>query len=132
MVPDPANGAETPAAQPSEAEVAQPPQPTIHEAELEPGPLGRVLRGAEIDLPTAAARRGKGQNVVVCGEDQDANRRLANQIESTVGPSERGDPHIRHAGKYALPHYQQTKRTPPGPGGHTFYETARRKARKKP
>src|SRR5437016_1317649 len=88
-----------------------PPAPTIHEAELEPGTSGRVLRGPAIDVDTAVARRRAGQNVVVCGEDQDANRRLANRLESTVGPSQRGDPHIRHAGPHALPHYQQTRRS---------------------
>jgi hypothetical protein len=71
-----------------------------------------------------------GQNVVVCGDDEDANRRLAKHIESAAGPAQRGDPHIRHAGPYALPHYQQTRRTPLGPAGHTFYETTKRKARK--
>src|SRR5262245_50735914 len=108
----------------------QSPQPAIHEAELEPGASGRVLRGAEIDFAAAVARRRAGQNVVVIGDDQDANRRLASRIEATVGPCLRGDPHIRHAGPYALPHYQQTRRAPPGPAGHTFYETTRRKARR--
>jgi hypothetical protein len=88
-----------------------------------------VLRAAEIDFAAAVARRQAGQNVVVCGDDAGANKRLAGQIEAAVGPCKRSDPHIRHAGPHALPHYQQTVRAPPGPPGHTFYETARRKAR---
>src|SRR5262245_14420732 len=105
------------------------PQPTIHEAVLESGPSGRVLRGVEIDIDTALARRRGGENVVVCGDDTAANRRLAGQIETSIGPCVRADPHTRHAGPYALPHFQQARRTPPGPGGHAFYETDRRKAR---
>jgi hypothetical protein len=65
--------------------------------------------------------------VVVCGDDVDANRRLAERIEYTVGPRERGEPHSR-TGPRALPHYQPDPRPPQG---HTFYESARRKARKK-
>ena len=108
-----------------------PPPTTIHEAELESGPSGRVLWGAEIDFDTAVARRQTEQNVFVCGDNAGANLRQAGQIEATVGPCKRSDPHIRHAGPHALPHYQQTQRTPAGPADHTFYETARRKARRK-
>ena len=63
------------------------PLPAIHEAELEPGTSGRVLRGAEIDFDAAVARRRAGRNVAVRGEDPDANRRLANRIESAAGPT---------------------------------------------
>jgi hypothetical protein len=66
--------------------------------------------------------------VVVCGDDTDANRRLASAIESAVGPGRRSDPHNK-AGPHALPHYQPDPRPP---DGHTFYETARRKARRRP
>jgi hypothetical protein len=104
-----------------------PAQPTIHEAELEGGPSGRVLRGAEIDFNMAVARRRAGQNVVVCGNEVDANRRQAYAIEVTVGPCQRGGPHDL-AGPHALPHYQPHPRPPEG---HTFYETARRKARRR-
>src|SRR5690349_2181451 len=90
------------------------PTPTIHEAELAGGPSGGVLRGAELDFATAVARRRAGGHVVVCGEDPDAYRRLAEQIESAVGPCRRGDPHSR-AGPHALPHYQPDPRPP---GGH--------------
>jgi hypothetical protein len=117
-------------AEPATPTATDPLKPTIHEAELESGPSGRVLRGAEIDFDSAIARRRDGQNVVVGGDDTAANRRLAGRIEAVVGPCVRADPHIRHAGKFALPHYQQTRRAPPGPAGHTFYETAGRKARK--
>src|SRR5947208_2893702 len=57
---------------------------TIHQAELESGPSGRVLVGAEIEFDTAVARRRAGQNVVVCGTDTNANQRLAGR---TQGPS---------------------------------------------
>ncbi len=103
--------------------------PSKNNAELEAGPSGRVLRGARIEFEAAVARRRTGQNVVVCGDDVGANRRRAGQIEAAVGPCQRADPHIRHAGPQALPHCQQSRRTPPGPAGHTFYETAHRKAR---
>src|SRR5437762_5675216 len=93
---------------------ATPPEPTLHEAELESGPSGRVLRGAEIDFETAVARRKATRNVVVCGDDAGANRRLAGKVEAAVGPCRPADPHVRHAGPYALPHYQQTRRDPPG------------------
>jgi len=111
---------------PAKAEPESSP-PTIHEAELASGATGSVLRGAVIDLRTAVARRSVGEDVVVCGDNVDANRRLAEQIESTVGPCKRGDPHSR-AGPQALPHYQPDPRPP---NGHTFYETPRRKSRKK-
>jgi len=129
MTTDPPDATQPPAPEPP-APVPPPPQSTIHEAELEPGASGRVLRGAEITFDAAVLRRHAGLNVVVCGEDQNANRRLASRIESAVGPCQRADPHIRHAGAHALPHYQQTRRDPPGPAGHTFYETARRRARR--
>ena len=107
---------------------ALPPTPTIHEAELASGPSGAVESGAEISFDAAVARRRGGADVVVCGEDGKANGRLAYQIESTVGPCRRNDPHLR-AGPHALPHYQPDPRPPEG---HTFYETTRRRARKKP
>lgn len=105
-----------------------PPPPSIHEAELASGPSGAVEYGAEIDFASAVARRRAGGNVVVRADDVDANRRLAAQIESAIGPCRRGDPHSS-AGPHALPHYQPQSRPP---DGHTFYETARRKARKLP
>jgi hypothetical protein len=90
------------------------------------GPSGAIVRGRQIDQPAAVARRKSGRDVVVCGDDGDANRRLAFAVESAVGPCKRGAPHTRAAGPEALPPYQQTN---PPPLGHTFYETEHRKAR---
>jgi hypothetical protein len=115
--------------EPTEPGPTKPVAPTLHEAELEPGPSGRVQAGATIDFDRAVARRRTGQNVVVRGNDTAANQREAARIEAAAGPCVRASPHIRSAGRFALPHYQQTRRTPPGPVGHTFYETERRKAR---
>lgn len=106
---------------------ASPPAPTIHAAELATGPSGIVLWYEEITFAEAVARRSTGHDVVVRGDDTDANRRLAGAIEAAVGPCRRQDPHIRHAGRFAMPHWQQISQTPPG---HTFYETANRKARR--
>jgi hypothetical protein len=106
-----------------------PPPPTIHEAELASRPSGAVLWGSEIDFARAVARRQASQDVVVRGDDLNANRALAQAIEAAVGPYMRGTPHKHSAGPMALPHFQQI--TPP-PEGHTFYETDKRKARKRP
>jgi len=103
--------------------------PTIHEAERASGPSGFVLWGAALNIAAAIARPRTGLDVVVRGDDVDTNRRLASAIEAAVGPAKRGTPHKKTAGPYALPHYQQV--TPP-PRGHCFYETDKRKARKKP
>ena len=107
-----------------------PEAPTIHEATLASGPSGAVIRGAEIVLATAIARRQAGLNVVVCGNDHQANSDLAQQIERAIGPYLRGTPHRKLAGPRAMPHFQQVDRTHLG---HTFYETAnRRAARRQP
>ena len=53
---------------------APPPAPTIHEAEPMPRPLGVVWYGAELDFDSAVARRQAGLDVVVRGDDVDANR----------------------------------------------------------
>jgi hypothetical protein len=113
----------------SEAQ-AVPPSPatvTMHEAERASGPSGAVLYGSEVDLNAAISRWKNGEDIVVRGDDQRANRQLARQIESAVGPAERQDPH-KQAGPLVLPHYQQKDRPP---DGHTFYETKKRKARKR-
>src|SRR5947209_15390335 len=120
---------ETPAATPPAVSESPPSAPTIHEAELASGSSGAVLWGAELDFAAAVARRRAGLDVVVRGDDLNANRRLALGIESAVGPAQRGVPHTVTAGPLALPHFQQV--TPP-PTGHCFYETEQRKARKKP
>src|SRR5438105_4967328 len=106
-----------------------PPSPTIHAAEREPGPSGAVLRGVELDMAAAVGRRRTGDDLVVCGVDTDANRRLASQVEATIGPASKPQwPHKR-AGPMALPHFHQRNRSP---DGHTFYETDKRKTKKKP
>lgn len=104
--------------------------PTIHEAEPGSGPSGIIIRGNEIDLATAIARRQSGQDVVVCGNDLRANRTLARLIEQGVGPPTRPQEPHKKAGPFALPHFHQESRDP---AGHTFYETdnLQKKARKK-
>src|SRR5438132_11686085 len=92
--------------------------PRIYEAKLGSGPSGVVVKGREIDLQTAIAERRAGRDIVVCGNDVDANRRQAQAIEAAVGLCKRHDPHAK-AGPRALPHYQQDM-TPPN--GHSFYE----------
>jgi hypothetical protein len=103
----------------------QPPPlpPTIHEATLASGPTGAVIRGAEIDEAAAIARRAAGSDVVVCGDDIDANRALARRIENAAGPATKPQkPHKKAVGQRALPHFQQQA---PPPYGHTFYATAK-------
>ena len=62
------------------------------QATLASGPSGAVLKGAEIDLATAIARRLAGLDIVVCGDNVKANRRVAETIENAVGPSEKQKP----------------------------------------
>ena len=107
-----------------------PPTTSIHEAELAPGPSGAVVYGKEIDELTAVGRRTNGEDVVVRGDDTNANRARAYSIEALVGPPSKPQfPHTSTAGLMALPHFHQASRSPKG---HAFYETDRRKARKKP
>ena len=106
----------------------EPPRPTIHEAERASGPSGAVEWGAELDFDSAVARRKAEQDVVVRGGDTKANQQLAGQIEGAVGPRTRPQPPEGKAGPQALPHFHQQSRDP---DGHTFYETEKRKARKK-
>src|SRR5262249_3178873 len=107
----------------------QPPPPTIHEAERAPGPSGAVWYGPAITFAAAVARRQTGLDVVVRGADTGANRRLAYQIEAAADPPSRPQPPERKAGPAALRHSHQDSRQP---DGHLFYETANRKARKRP
>src|SRR5437870_3787795 len=94
---------------PSSPAAPAPPPPTIHEAEPASGPSGAVLRGAEIDFASAVARRQAEQDVVVCGDDVDANRALAAAIEQAVGP--RTGPQKPHskAGPRALPTFTRSR-----------------------
>lgn len=119
--PDPPPG------QPSSQTAPAP--PTIHEAECESGPSGAVLRGPALDVTAAADRRRIGLDIVVCGSDTDNNRRLAYQVEAAVGATTRPQLPHKNAGPMALPHFHQLNRSP---HGHSFYETDRRKTRKKP
>jgi hypothetical protein len=100
----------------------------IHEAECASKPSGAVERGAELDYDAAVKRRKAGEDVVVCGEDANANHRFAGPIEAAIGTRTRPQPPERSAGPLALPHYHQMSRKPKG---HTSYETEKRKARKK-
>jgi hypothetical protein len=109
----------------TESEPAAVPPPTIHEAQRASGPSGAVVYGAAIEFAMAVVRRRRAQDFVVRGANKNANRQLAERIESAVGPADRQDPHKR-AGPLVLPHYQQEL---PPPEGHSFYETEKRKAR---
>ena len=105
------------------------PSTSIHEAAIVSGWSGDVEYGAEIDEGTAVARRASGLDIVIRGNDTAMNRRLARKIEVQVStPTLPQPPHMR-AGPRALPHFHQQSRNPVG---HGFYETDKRKARKKP
>jgi hypothetical protein len=102
--------------------------PRVFEAELVPGPSGAVQYGNELTPDEASERRRKGLDLVVCGGDSRTNRQLARRIESAVGPPTKAQPPEPKAGPLALPHFHQQSRKP---GGHSFYETDKRKARKR-
>jgi hypothetical protein len=104
------------------------PRPTIHEAERITGPEGIVEWGVEIDPTAAIERRKQGFDIVVLGASQKVTKGLAREIEAGVGPPSDPEPPHARAGKYALPHFHQESRDP---AGHSFFETAGRKARKK-
>jgi hypothetical protein len=95
------------------AEEAGPPPPTIHEAELAPGPLGVVWYGAELDFDAAVARRGAGLDVVVRGDNLAANRTLAGAIEAAIGLRTGPQKPHKRAGPHALPYFHQVSRDPP-------------------
>jgi len=99
------------------------PPPEIYAASL--GANGAVVKGLALTQAQAEAERQIGNDVVVCGVDLAANRRLAGEIERNAnGNAKRCPPHV-NAGPHALPHYQPDPRPP---DGHTFYETPNRKA----
>ena len=105
--------------------------PMIHEADAPAGESGRVYKYIQIERDAAIVRRKAGLDIVVCGDDTDSNRQLAKEIEESAvgaGNYRRHEPHPLSAGPHALPHYQPNVRPPEG---HSFYETARRKARRK-
>jgi hypothetical protein len=100
---------------------------TIHKATR--GSLGRVVRGDEIPEADAVREYAAGRDVVVCGDDIDETRAVAQRIAAAFGPYQPQFPHTRTAGPYALPHYQPARRSPIV---HAFYETARKKAARNP
>src|SRR4051812_23017778 len=112
----------------SKQEAASTGEVRIFKAVVTRGVQGKVVRGEEITEVDAVAERKAGQDVVVCGRDKRTNRHLARRIENAAGPSERHDPHYNQ-GPHALPHFQPKKRPPEG---HTFYETDKGKAVRKP
>jgi hypothetical protein len=95
----------------------------VYEATL--GFQGSVIRGNPISQVQAVLLRAKGRDVVVCGSDLAANRRLALTIEMNANGSAKRCPPHPNAGPNALPHFQPDPRPP---DGHTFYETPYRKA----
>jgi hypothetical protein len=99
---------------------------TVHEAERIPGPDGVVEWGAELTDEQAVQRRRQELDIVVRGPGQKATRPKARQIEDAVGTPVAED--APHRGRMALPHFHQVSRSP---DGHSFYETSRRRARKK-
>jgi hypothetical protein len=107
-----------------DATVPEPAMPRIFAAHL--GPQGAVVRERELTRTEAEARRRSGGDVVVCGPDLAANRRMAQQVEQAANGSwKRHAPHDE-AGPEALPHFQPQGRPPEG---HTFYETPNKRAR---
>ena len=104
------------------------PEPTIHEASLASGPSGAVEWGGTITFEEAVDRRKNALNIVVRGDDENANRRLAGKVEAAVGVATRPQPpHTYSAGPHALPHFHQVSRTPKW---HAFYETVNLKAKR--
>jgi hypothetical protein len=103
--------------------------PTIHEATLASGPSGAVEWGELLTFEEAVSQRQQERDIVVRGDDVNANRKRARTVEEAVGSASRPEPpHTTTAGTNALPHFHQKSRSP---AGHSFYETAKRKARKR-
>jgi hypothetical protein len=101
------------------------PRPEIYEATTATDGSGAVYKGAQLTQAQAEARRVAGLDIVVCGPDDLDNRLLAGDIESAAGPWKHQRAHEKYAGPLALPHFQQRG---PLPVGHSFYETATKKA----
>ncbi len=112
---------ETPALDAGLAPNEQPPE--IYEAML--GNAGSVKKGVPITQTQAEERRRNGLDVVVCGSNRGANRRLAGLIErNAVKKAKCCPPHLSAGGR-SLPHWQPDPRPP---DGHSFYETDNLKA----
>jgi hypothetical protein len=102
------------------------PTPKIHKATLGTG--GDVIRGARISEDEAILERKAGRDVVVCGKHLMDNRDLAERVEQMANGSCKSCPWHPSSGPGALPHFQPDPRPP---DGHSFYETVKRKAKKK-
>src|SRR6266498_5024303 len=102
---------------PASAPTASAPSPQIYEASL--GANYSVIKGQPLTQAQAETRRQSGKDVVVCGGDHKANRRLAEVIERNAnGKIKPCPPHYTYPGSRALPHWQPDPRPP---DGHTFY-----------
>jgi len=98
-------------------------KPRIFKASLRAD--GSVVKGSEINESEAVGERQTQREVVVCGNDPDANNELAKRIEHAASGS-----YVRHGTHRpnGLNHYQPLARPP---AGHTFYETKNGRARRK-
>jgi hypothetical protein len=88
---------------------------------------GGLCKGRPLDKQGAVRFRQQGYDVVVCGDDEEENLRVAFDLEEAAFPNQKHHWHRAHrrtAGPAALPHVQTEDRR-----GHTFYETARKKAK---
>src|SRR5690349_6927572 len=107
-------------------------QPTpavaVYEAEPIPGPDGTVeWWDSPISDAAAIARLQAGEDIVVRGPDQKANKNKAKELMTAAyGGYEEDAP---HRGQSALPHFHPPNQTPEGI--HAFYETTRRRAKKR-
>lgn len=98
-------------------------KPRIFKASLRAD--GSVVKGSEINETEAVGERQTQREVVVCGNDPDANNELAKRIEHAASGS-----YVRHGTHRpnGLNHFQPLARPP---AGHTFYETKNSRARRK-
>ena len=99
-------------------------EPRIHEAVREGD--GSIRRARELTIEEAVELRQNGIDVVVCGGNVTSNRNLGRVIEEQANGRWEIHRPRESAGSGALPHFQPAARPP---GGHTFYETSKRKAR---
>jgi len=95
--------------------------PVVHLATL--GPNGWVHRGEMLTIAQATDIRRSGQDIVVCGPNEAANRSMARAIETTANGTVVEDPPHINAGTHAMAHFHPRRRTP---AGHSFFETTRR------
>jgi hypothetical protein len=105
---------------------AAPSPPKIYKAILGAG--GDVIRGAQITEAEAATERQAGRDVVVCGQILLDNYSLAAKIERAANGGCRACPPHYMMGPGAMFHFHADPRPP---DGHCFYETVKRKSKKK-